>query len=63
MLKYENSENINTDSVDTVVFNLYRIKHRKFFGGTPGRNFQSCCIEYEIVTKRNPYFLTSNELI
>ena len=31
-LKYEDSENIKTDLVDTVVFNLHEIKQRNFFG-------------------------------
>ena len=34
-LKYEDSENIKTDRVNTVVFNLHQIKRRAFFG-TPG---------------------------
>ena len=34
-LKYEDSENIIADRVTTVVFNLYQIKRRAFFGG-PG---------------------------
>ena len=29
-LKYENSENIETDRVDAVVYNLYQIKQRNF---------------------------------
>ena len=37
-LKYEDSENIKTDRVDTVVFNLHQIKQRNFFG-TPGSPF------------------------
>ena len=33
---YKDSENIKTDLVNTVVFNLDQIKRRTFFG-TPGR--------------------------
>ena len=32
-LKYDDLENIKTDRVDTVVFNLHEIKHLKFFLG------------------------------
>ena len=32
-LKYDNLENIQTDRVNTVVFNLLQIKHSKFFSG------------------------------
>ena len=40
-MKYEDSENIKADPVNTVVFKLYQIKHRALFffflgGGTPG---------------------------
>ena len=42
-LKYANSENIKTDSVDTVVFNLHQIKQRNFFG-TPDSHVSSTCI-------------------
>ena len=34
-LKYEDSENIKADCVNTVVFNLHQIKRRAFFE-TPG---------------------------
>ena len=34
-LKYEDLENVKLDRVNTVVFNVYQIKHRAFFG-TPG---------------------------
>ena len=34
-LKYDDLENIKTDSVITVVFNLHQIKQSKFFFGTP----------------------------
>ena len=34
-LKYEYSENIKTDHVNKVVFNLHQIKFRPFFFGTP----------------------------
>ena len=36
-LKYDDLENIKTDCVNTVVFNLHEIKQLKFFfgGGTP----------------------------
>ena len=38
-LKYEDSENIKTDHVDTIVFNLHEIKHRAFLGvGGGGRH-------------------------
>ena len=33
-LKYENSENIRADCVNTVVFNLHEIKRRAFFWDT-----------------------------
>ena len=36
-LKYDNIENIKTDRVNTVVFNLHEIKQLKFFG-TPDRS-------------------------
>ena len=35
-LKYEDSENIKTDHISTVVFNLHQIKRRALFLGTPG---------------------------
>ena len=35
-LEYDDLENIKTDRVDAVVFNLHQIKRLKFFG-TPGR--------------------------
>ena len=35
-LEYDDSENIETDCVNTVVFNLHQIKRLKFFFGTPG---------------------------
>ena len=35
-LKYEDSANIKTDLVDTVVFNLHKIKQRNFFGTPVG---------------------------
>ena len=34
-LKYEDSENIKADCINTVVVNLHQIKRRAFFG-TPG---------------------------
>ena len=34
-MKYENSENMNTDRVNTVVFNLHQIKRLAFFLGHP----------------------------
>ena len=34
-LKYDNLENIGTDRVNTVVFNLHEIKQLKFFWGHP----------------------------
>ena len=33
-LKYENSQNVKTDCVNTVVFNLRKIKQRNFFWDT-----------------------------
>ena len=41
-LKYDDLENIKTDRVSTVVFNLLQIKQSKFFGEHPvsGKNFQ-----------------------
>ena len=49
-LKYENSENIKVDQVDTVAFNLHQIKHQAFFG-TPSnsviKNVNGCQF-YEI---------------
>ena len=35
-LKYEDSEHIKTDLVNTVLFNLHRIKRQVFFFGTAG---------------------------
>ena len=32
--KYDNLENMKTDRVNTIVFNLHRIKQLKFFGDT-----------------------------
>ena len=37
-LEYDDLENIKTDSVNTVVFNLHQIKRLKFFFRTPGSN-------------------------
>ena len=34
-LEYEDLDNIKTDRVNTVVFNLYQIKRLKFFSGHP----------------------------
>ena len=34
-LKYQDSENINADRVNTVVFNLHKIKRQAFFLGHP----------------------------
>ena len=34
-LKYEDSENIKADRVNTVVFSLHQIKHGAFFLGHP----------------------------
>ena len=34
-LEYDDLENIKTDSVNTVVFNLHQIKRLKFFWGHP----------------------------
>ena len=35
-LKYENSENVKRDHVNTVAFNLHQMERRNFLG-TPGR--------------------------
>ena len=35
-LKYEDTENVKADRVNTVIFNLHQIKRRAFFLGTPG---------------------------
>ena len=35
-LKYEDSENIKADCVDTIVCNLHQIKHRAFFSWDTG---------------------------
>ena len=35
-LKYEDSENIKADRVNTVVFNLYQIKRGRFLGHPVG---------------------------
>ena len=40
-LKYHDLENIKTDRVNTVVFNLLQIKHSKFFLGDPPPPLQS----------------------
>ena len=40
-LKYEDSENIKADRVDTIVFNLHQIRYRAFFGGTRSIAFVS----------------------
>ena len=34
-LKYDDLENVKTDRVNTVVFNLHKYKQLKFFFGTP----------------------------
>ena len=36
-LEYDDLENIKTDRVNAVVFNLHQIKRSKFSFGTPGR--------------------------
>ena len=36
-LKHEDLENIKTDCVSTVAFNLHQIKRRAFIYGTPGK--------------------------
>ena len=38
-LKYENSENIKTDRVNTIVFNLPQMKQRNFFFGIFNTSF------------------------
>ena len=40
-LKYEDSENMKIDRVNTVVFNLHQLKQRNFFG-TPGKHNVRC---------------------
>ena len=40
-LKYDDLENIKTDRVNTVVFNLHQIKQSKFFFGIPGSGRKS----------------------
>ena len=43
MLKYENSENVKVDRVDTVAFNLHQIKRcMGVFDGTPGISGRCC---------------------
>ena len=37
-LKYEDSENVKADSVNTVVFNSHKIKRRAFLGHPVGQN-------------------------
>ena len=48
-LKYGNLENIKTDCVDTVIFNLHQIKQSKFFLGHP---VLYCIVLYRIVSYR-----------
>ena len=50
-LKYEDSENIKTDHVSTVVFNLHSIKRRTFFWDTLfiGKTFPRCLL-YCLIT-------------
>ena len=42
-LEYDNLENIKTDYVNTVVFNLHQIKRLKFFG-TSGTAYSLCMV-------------------
>ena len=41
-LKYDDLENIKTDRVNTVVFNLNQIKQLRFLFGTPGKITAVC---------------------
>ena len=47
-LKYEDLENIKTNRVDTVVFNLHQIKQRTFFGGT--RHFSQISVPGSVLS-------------
>ena len=40
-----------------------RYEKSDYFLSQIHRNFQSCCIEYKIVTERNHFFLMLNECI
>ena len=40
-LKHEDLENIETDCVSTIAFNLHQIKRWAFFYGTPGKCYSS----------------------
>ena len=42
-LKYDDLENIETDRVNVVVFNLLQIRQSKFFFGTPGKTTKVKC--------------------
>ena len=44
-LQYEDSENIKKDCVNTVIFNLHRIKRRAFFSGTLGTFYNTITVE------------------
>ena len=56
-LKYEDSENIKADSVNTVVFNLYQIKHRAFSLGypVPPLHITTQCLKLKIPTQTAIY--------
>ena len=52
-LKYEDSENMKTDGVDTVVFNLHHIKQRNVLGDTRYiAQFCSTELEFPAVAKK-----------
>ena len=47
-LKYDNLENIKTDRVNTVVFNLLRIKQSKFFLGHPILDLSDLAVDQKL---------------
>ena len=53
--KYEDSENIKADLVNTVVFSVHRIKRRAFFFGTPG------ILGRKLLQKENYHFAKKNK--
>ena len=55
-LKYEKSENIKADRVNTIVFNLRQTKHRAFLGHPVNQ------IQIITVWQKNPFSLTFSEL-
>ena len=56
-LEYDNLENIKTDCVNVVVFNLHQIKRLKFLFGTPGTLNRRC--SYSEVTSLNCFLSLS----